>query len=150
MHIQSMESAKAKELKRYFTGEPCRNGHVSERYIANERCVECTSVKNAKQYPKNPQKRKDSTARWKALNPARNKHLNRRWRGLPDPTRPEPQECENCGGTPNGHGGLHLDHDHKTGAFRGWLCHSCNAGIGQLGDTIEGLERAVAYLRRAQ
>jgi len=40
-----------------------------------------------------------------------------------------------------------LDHDHVTYAFRGWLCRSCNTGIGALGDTVEGLERAIKYLK---
>jgi len=25
---------------------------------------------------------------------------------------------------------LHLDHDHKTGLFRGWLCYRCNVNFG--------------------
>lgn len=38
------------------------------------------------------------------------------------------------------------NHDHATGAVRGLLCHRCNTGIGMLGDTAEGVERALAYL----
>ena len=41
-----------------------------------------------------------------------------------------------------------LDHDHNTLEFRGWLCYSCNTGIGKLGDTIEGLEKGLSYLKR--
>jgi hypothetical protein len=43
---------------------------------------------------------------------------------------------------------LHLDHNHLTGQFRGWLCRACNTGLGALGDNIEGLERALHYLRK--
>ncbi len=43
---------------------------------------------------------------------------------------------------------MHLDHDHTTGKFRGWLCNCCNRAFGMLGDTISGLERALDYLRR--
>lgn len=64
------------------------------------------------------------------------------------PTRPEPVLCECCG-RPQKRGGLCLDHCHVTGVFRGWLCVSCNLGIGQLGDNLDGLERALAYLKRA-
>jgi hypothetical protein len=68
--------------------------------------------------------------------------------GLPIPTRPEPRNCECCGASPKAeHHGLHLDHDHQTGAFRGWLCGRCNSAIGLLGDTIEGVDRAIVYLR---
>ena len=44
---------------------------------------------------------------------------------------------------------LQLDHDH-AGAhqFRGWLCKSCNVGLGLLGDRAETLDLAVAYLAR--
>jgi hypothetical protein len=37
--------AMARGLQRYFTGEPCKWGHVSERYL-NGPCVECTNIAN--------------------------------------------------------------------------------------------------------
>tara|TARA_R110001632_G_scaffold231455_1_gene370079 strand:+ start:550 stop:960 length:411 start_codon:yes stop_codon:yes gene_type:complete len=43
---------------------------------------------------------------------------------------------------------LALDHDHETKKFRGYLCRSCNTGIGSLGDNIKGLESALLYLKR--
>jgi len=30
------------------------------------------------------------------------------------------------------------------------LCTSCNLGVGQLGDNIEGLESAIRYLQRSE
>jgi uncharacterized ferredoxin-like protein len=51
--------------------------------------------------------------------------------------------CECCGKETSN---LCLDHDHSTGKFRGWLCGHCNRGIGQLGDTIDSLKRALSYL----
>jgi|SRR3954452_22401228 hypothetical protein len=44
---------------------------------------------------------------------------------------------------------LALDHDHETGKFRGYICRSCNLGLGQLGDTVEAIRRVLAYLERA-
>ena len=41
----------------------------------------------------------------------------------------------------------HVDHDHSTDKVRGLLCGPCNHGIGLLGDTLEGLLKAVAYLQ---
>lgn len=72
--------------------------------------------------------------------------------GLPEPTRPEPAGCESCGKLRPERmkqQGLCADHCHKTGKFRGWLCTGCNMSIGNLGDDVAGLERALAYLRRA-
>jgi len=43
-------------------------------------------------------------------------------------------------------GPLVLDHDHATGAVRGWLCGHCNRAVGTLGDTAAGLKRAYDYL----
>jgi len=40
--------AKAAGLTRYFTGRPCRRGHVAERDIDGN-CVEC-SIQNARKW----------------------------------------------------------------------------------------------------
>lgn len=80
------------------------------------------------------------------------KAMSRRYHGLPEPTRPEPDNCECCGLVfeKTGMNVPCLDHCHETGAFRGWLCFRCNTAIGKLGDNLAGLERAIAYLRKAQ
>ena len=61
---------------------------------------------------------------------------------------PMPDKCNCCGGN-NSNRVLHLDHCHKTKSFRGWVCNRCNQGIGSLGDNIEGLEKAIQYLRKS-
>jgi len=43
-----------------------------------------------------------------------------------------------------------LDHDHDTGAARGWLCHPCNRAIGTLGDNISNLARAILHLKKTE
>ena len=45
---------------------------------------------------------------------------------------------------------LYLDHDHLTKEFRGWLCNGCNISIGGLGDSVEGLKKAIAYLTKGK
>jgi hypothetical protein len=44
---------------------------------------------------------------------------------------------------------LHVDHCHSTGIVRGLLCGVCNKALGTLGDSIEGIERALTYLKKA-
>lgn len=34
---------------------------------------------------------------------------------------------------------IQIDHDHKTGKYRGLLCHNCNKGIGHFKDSPEFL-----------
>lgn len=40
-----------------------------------------------------------------------------------------------------------LDHDHKTGKIRGYICNNCNTGIGALRDDIKVLARAKKWLK---
>lgn len=54
----------------------------------------------------------------------------------------KPNNCECCGRVEK----LLVDHDHKTGNFRGWICKRCNLGIGRLGDDLNGVINAVNYL----
>ena len=42
--IISCAEAKRQGLKRYFTGKPCKWGHVCERAVINSRCVQCVRV----------------------------------------------------------------------------------------------------------
>ncbi len=60
--------------------------------------------------------------------------------------------CALCDWKPgeDGYKTLTLDHDHTTGKFRGLLCHPCNRGLGQLGDTSESVRRALDYLLRSE
>jgi|TARA_R110002020_G_scaffold34610_2_gene105120 hypothetical protein len=39
-----------------------------------------------------------------------------------------------------------VDHDPQTMMFRGWLCDSCNKGLGIFRDNIHSLKRAINYL----
>lgn len=55
--------------------------------------------------------------------------------------------CAICDGPPDGPS-FCVDHCHITGELRGLLCHSCNIGMGRLGDDPNLLRRAVKYLER--
>ena len=46
--IISRKEAKAKGLKRYFTGKECEKHHISERQTSNGSCLKCHAEKQAK------------------------------------------------------------------------------------------------------
>lgn len=56
-------------------------------------------------------------------------------------------KCAICGDLMSGKS-MHHDHDHKTGEWRGWLCHWCNTGIGMFRDDISRLRNAISYLQK--
>jgi len=41
-----------------------------------------------------------------------------------------------------------IDHDHKTGDARSWICDSCNTGLGRFKDNIELLQEGIKYLKK--
>lgn len=55
MKIITRREAKELGLKRYFTGKPCKYGHVCEQYCSNYYCVDCSD----ELYAKNKEKRKE-------------------------------------------------------------------------------------------
>jgi hypothetical protein len=48
--IISRAEAKKLGLKRYFTGKPCKHGHISEYRTANYKCVACENSGERKDY----------------------------------------------------------------------------------------------------
>jgi hypothetical protein len=41
----SRELARERGLARYFTGKPCKHGHVAERLLSNGDCIVCASLR---------------------------------------------------------------------------------------------------------
>lgn len=134
--IKRAESNSSKDVRSegIYTGAPCKKHGHTKRYVKNGNCVECQRFQN----------KSDS-----AKEATRIAMRNRRWGkgGVKTPTRPMPINCECCGLPRNGKR-LHLDHCHETKIFRGWLCFKCNSAIGQLGDSVEGIAKALSYLER--
>jgi hypothetical protein len=58
MPIITRKDALAQGLTHYFTGKPCKRGHVSARYAKTANCVECTlSIFNKRPYEPTPEQR---------------------------------------------------------------------------------------------
>src|ERR1700678_1301496 len=50
LRIISFGEARANGFLRYFTGKPCRRGHIAERHTSNGVCMECHKMKMAARY----------------------------------------------------------------------------------------------------
>lgn len=91
MEIITRQEAIDAGLKKYFTGNPCKRGHVSERYVSSAGCCECDAARYAAN-PKvvqersrkwrvaNPEASRESTRKSRAANPGLHREQNRKWR----------------------------------------------------------------------
>lgn len=59
MEIISRKEAEERGLDRFFTGVPCRNGHIAERYISSMVCVQCKKENHRKARERNPERYKE-------------------------------------------------------------------------------------------
>ena len=101
---------------------------------------------------RNPEKTRERGRIYRAANlekeRARNRLLMRVKAGIVDATdETRSGSCEICTTHADT---LHYDHDHQTGKRRGWLCQTCNRGLGHFKDTRELLLAAAAYLEKFQ
>jgi len=58
MEIIGREAAKAAGLTRYFTGKPCKSGHMEPRLVSSGDCAQCKKRHAAKLYRNNLEARK--------------------------------------------------------------------------------------------
>lgn len=98
----SREEAKEQGLLHYFTGRPCKNGHIDKRLVSTKDCCGCARINTAKNYnsekaaewyqknrervllqqkkwaKNNPDKVREKQYRWNKANPERRKEIERR------------------------------------------------------------------------
>ena len=125
-------------------------------------CKKCHNayLKKRREDPVVAEKTRQSGARWRAANPEadKRKYLLRKFNMTLEEYKAllnkQGGVCAICGEkeqvlrrAKSGQEMLAVDHCHETGKIRGLLCFKCNTGIGALGDSVEGLERALDYLR---
>ena len=79
MKVISRRDAIRAGLNQYFTGRPCRNGHVS-LYAVKGGCIECSRARARQWKIEHPERRKASQEEWRAKNRNRDLESKRRWR----------------------------------------------------------------------
>lgn len=135
----TLAEARAKGQTHYFTGKPCKNGHLSLRSTNKQRCLQCMREWQRARRVSNPQEFRDMDLK-------RNYGLTRQ-----EHTAMLEKQNHACAICDKSFGNTkadkpHVDHDHTTGAVRGLLCQRCNLMLGHSLDNPETLLRAVSYL----
>lgn len=112
--------------------------------ISARKCVKCGKIKNLEDFRLSLKATNTNYRRpdCKECEKEYAKSRNRKERARLRPKIGTPCEC--CGKTNKA---LVYDHEHSNNQFRGWICQSCNIGIGRLGDSIAGIEKALTYLK---
>lgn len=75
----SRADARAIGAKWYFTGEPCRFGHVEPRCTSNKRCRKCLYESTRRFFEANPGYQAAAFQRWRALNVERDRQASTAW-----------------------------------------------------------------------
>lgn len=69
--LLSRADAVAAGLKRYFTGKPCKNAHISQRKVHNRHCVQCANEEAVATRIAEPARVRERDAAWRRANPER-------------------------------------------------------------------------------
>ena len=67
-------------LTRYNTGKPCKYGHYADRQVADKTCVECKASHVASYRARNPDKLKQSLARYYKQNTSYFREASKKWK----------------------------------------------------------------------
>ena len=66
-------------LPRYFTGKPCKQGHIAERYTGNKTCCLCGNATANKAKSQNRDKYRAMFNEWQRNNPDKTKTYTRKY-----------------------------------------------------------------------
>ena len=123
---------------KHFTGVPCKNGHVAERWNYNGMCVDC-------------KRDVDRTSNVKASKRYRvKKEYGLTTEQVDQMMIMQDSRCGICKDVFNDTHHTQIDHCHTTGKVRGLLCINCNWLLGKSRDNPELLREAANYIERSR
>lgn len=80
MEIITRASAKRRGLSRFYTGNPCKHGHMEERYVSSGVCILCDRIKHIRWQQNNKEAHKERVYAWRRANPERSSEIAAGWR----------------------------------------------------------------------
>lgn len=79
LELISRQEARRTGVKRYFTGNPCPYGHISERFVSTLACVECAKARKRGWATINRKKATEYRRKWAADNRERSREIKHAW-----------------------------------------------------------------------
>lgn len=119
---------------KFFTGEPCKNGHVAQRWKYNGMCVECKRESDRDSNLKAGKKYRVKNTYGLTLQQVEEMFLA------------QSNKCAICAEEFTDVYKTQIDHCHSTGKVRGLLCINCNWLLGKSRDNPQLLRCAAVYL----
>jgi hypothetical protein len=78
LDILTKREARSRGRKRYFTGKPCKRGHLAERLVSSGICLECGNAATSAWRKTNREKCTATSKVWRARNPEKVRENKRR------------------------------------------------------------------------
>jgi 5-methylcytosine-specific restriction endonuclease McrA len=78
--VVSRKVAREQGLTRYYTGKPCKWGHVAERFVSTGGCVVCGRENARNWQAANHEKRRETSRNWYTANAEKSNEASRKWR----------------------------------------------------------------------
>lgn len=104
MEIISREEARKLGLTFFFTGKPCKNGHIAKRYIKGNQCLDCKNNNRNRFRKNNPNYERERRIKHPAEYIKRTVKYTSKSRGIPFNLSDEffenleiPENCPACG-----------------------------------------------------
>lgn len=119
---------------KYFTGEPCKNGHIAERWNYNGMCVVCK--READRLSNKTAGKRYRVKKLYGLNEHQVQQM----------LHTQNNQCAICSTEFNSSHDVMIDHCHSTNNVRGLLCITCNWLLGHSRDNPALLVKAANYL----
>jgi len=116
---KTLTDALTSNTKFYYTGRPCKRGHIANRYTHGGSCVECVEHRSKNR----TKEQRNQIVAGRRLR--RSRMTSERYNDL---IAKQEGKCAICGNTPKTRG-LHADHCHKTGKPGLLLCARCNVAL---------------------
>lgn len=82
MEVITREEAAQLELKNYFTGKPCKHGHISERNVKRGYCIECKAETKKQYYHEHKEELNNKLKEWKKSNTEKVNESSRRYKSI--------------------------------------------------------------------